>query len=605
MWAGFGRNLMGSIAAAALAAALPLPAAAQGPATAATAQPGRDQALLNGVIDEYWAYTLAQNPVLASSIGIDDYAGKVSDYSLEAADRQAAQAQLFLTRLNAVQAEALDDEGQVNLTILQRMLSEQIEGNGFGQRVVNFTSYSSWHQNFASMAGNAPFRTKADYRSYIDRLAQYPAINAQSIAVANAAIKGGYTQPCVTLNGFEGTITGLITEDPAQSRFYEPFTRPRPSTIAKADYAALGREAAAVIQSKIYPALQQQRDWYVRDYAPACSKAIGVSAQPGGAAYYAFRIREMTTTDMSADAIHQLGLREVKRIRAEMEKVATDAGYPSREAFIAQLRTDPQYYAPNAEALMEKNARQAKTIDGKLPGLFGRLPRLPYGLKEIPAETAEGTTTAYYSPGSPEIGVSGTYYVNTSKLDQRPYWEIPALTAHESVPGHHLQIALQQELDMPEFRKQLAFFTAFVEGWGLYSERLGIEMGLYDTPAKDMGRLSYEMWRASRLVVDTGIHSRGWSKEQAVQFMTDNTALSAANIDAEVNRYISWPGQALAYKIGELKIRELRGRAEQKLGDRFDLRAFHDIVLGQGAVPLDLLERRVDGWIARQGKAAS
>ena len=284
-----------------------------------------------------------------------------------------------------------------------------------------------------------------------------------------------------------------------------------------------------------------------------------------------------------------------------MDKVASDAGYASREAFIEQLRTDPQYYASSPEQLMEKSARQAKTNDGKLPGLFGRLPRLTYGIKEIPAETAEGTTTAYYSPGSPEIGVAGHYYVNTSKLDQRPFWEIPALTSHEAVPGHHLQIALQQELDLPEFRKHLAFFTAFVEGWGLYSERLGIEMGIYDTPAKDMGRLSYEMWRACRLVVDTGIHSKGWSKEKAVRFMTDNSALSAANIDAEVNRYISWPGQALAYKIGELKIRELRARAEEKLGDRFDLRAFHDVVLDQGAVPLDLLEQRVDSWIAAQG----
>ena len=597
------RNLFGSIAAAALVVSLQAPLAAQQSSGALAAEPNQDQAILNDVMDGYWAYVLEQNPVLASSVGVDDYARQVGDYSLEAADRQAAQAQRFLDRLKTIDSSALDDNGQVNLAILQRMLGEQIESNRFGQRVVNFTSYSSWHQNFAGMANNLPFRTKADYRSYIDRLAQFPAINAQSIAVANQAIAGGYTQPCVTLQGFEGTITGLITEDPAESRFYEPFTRPRPSTISEADFAALGREAAEVIQAKIYPALAEQRDWYVRDYAPACAQAIGVSGQPGGADYYAFRIREMTTTDMSADEIHQLGLSEVARIRSEMESVAKAAGYASREAFIAHLRTDPQYYADDAETLMEKNARQAKTIDGKLPGLFGRLPRLPYGLREIPAETAEGTTTAYYNPGSPEIGVSGTYYVNTSKLDQRPYWEIPALTAHESVPGHHLQIALQQELDMPEFRKQLAFFTAFVEGWGLYSERLGIEMGIYDTAAKDMGRLSYEMWRACRLVVDTGIHSKGWSKDRAVAFMTDNSALTAANIDAEVNRYISWPGQALAYKIGELKIRALRSRAEETLGDRFDLRAFHDVVLGQGAVPLDLLERRIDSWIAQEKQA--
>ena len=280
-----------------------------------------------------------------------------------------------------------------------------------------------------------------------------------------------------------------------------------------------------------------------------------------------------------------------------MVTVATNAGYPSREAMIANLRSDPKYFAKTPEALMAAASRMAKIIDGKMPQFFGKLPRLPYGVREIPKETAETTTTAYYSGGSPESGIAGNYYVNTSKLDQRPLWELPALTAHEGVPGHHNQIALQQELTLPPFRKYAAGFTAFVEGWGLYSEHLGIEMGLYDTPEKNMGRLSYEMWRACRLVVDTGMHTKGWSKAQAIAFMKDNTALSDANIEAEVNRYISWPGQALAYKIGELKIRELRARAEAKLGAKFDLRRFHDAVLGQGPVPLDVLERQVDDWI--------
>lgn len=303
---------------------------------------------------------------------------------------------------------------------------------------------------------------------------------------------------------------------------------------------------------------------------------------------------------MSADEIHAIGLKEVARIRAEMVAVATKAGYPTREAFIEHLRTDPQYYAKTPEELMEKVARLTKAIDGKMPSLFGRLPRLPYGLKQIPAETADGTTTAYYNPGSPQIGLSGTYFVNTSKLNQRPFWEIPALSLHEAVPGHHHQIALQQELPLSDFRKHGVFYTAFVEGWGLYSEGLGVEMGLYDTPAKDMGRLSYEMWRACRLVVDTGIHAKGWSKRKAIDFMTDNSALSAANIEAEVNRYISWPGQALAYKLGELRIRELRARATKELGAKFDLAAFHDAVLGQGAVPLDVLEAQIKDWIVTQ-----
>jgi uncharacterized protein (DUF885 family) len=283
-----------------------------------------------------------------------------------------------------------------------------------------------------------------------------------------------------------------------------------------------------------------------------------------------------------------------------MDQVAHDAGYPSRQAMVAKMRSDPKYYAKRPEELMAAAALVAKTNDGKMPTLFGRLPRLPYGVKPIPLAEAEGNTTAYYVQGSPDAGVAGTYFVNTTHLEQRPLWELPALTSHEAVPGHHNQISLQQELEIPTWRKYNAFFTAFVEGWGLYSERLGIDMGIYDTPEKNMGRLSYEMWRACRLVVDTGIHAKHWSKEQAVAFMKENTALTDANIDAEVNRYISNPGQALAYKLGELKIRELRTKAEKELGPKFDIRRFHDAVLGQGSVPLDALEAQVDAWIARE-----
>ena len=434
-------------------------------------------------------------------------------------------------------------------------------------------------------------------KGYNARLKQYARVNDQSIAVADVAIKSKYTLPCEVLSGYEKGITGLVTKDERESRYFQPYAGKRPDKVSEEDWSALSSQAIAAIRSIINPALQKHLDWYAKSYKPACAKAPGVSAQPGGMDYYNFRIRQETTTDLNAEQIHAIGLKEVARIRAEMVEVARRAGYGSREAFIQHLRTDPQYYAKTPEELMEKVSRVTKIIDGKMPSLFHRLPRLPYGLKEIPAEIAEGTTTAYYGPGSPAIGVSGTYYVNTSKLDQRPLWEVPALSVHEAVPGHHHQIALQQELELSDFRKNGAFFTAFVEGWGLYSERLGIEMGLYDTPAKDMGRLSYEMWRATRLVVDTGIHAKGWSKAQAVAFMTDNTALSAANIEAEVNRYMSWPGQALAYKLGELKIRELRELASKELAAKFDLAAFHDTVLGQGAVPLDVLEAMVKDWI--------
>ncbi|WP_397603705.1 DUF885 domain-containing protein [Sphingorhabdus sp.] len=555
---------------------------------------------LAALVDDVWATALKEAPVYASALGVNDYANELGDYTLAAQDRRAADAAKFLTRLNAIAANALSAASKVEAGILRRSLVSTIEGNQFGQRAINFTTYSSWHQQLASMSRNLPFKTKADFESYNARLAQYGRVNDENIAVANVAIKGKFTQPCETLTGFEGTVSGLIASDIRRSRFYGPYAAKRPDSISESDFAALAASAEATIRNVIHPALNTQLAWYTASYKPACAKAPGVSAQPDGAAYYAFRIREETTTNLTAEQIHQIGLSEVARIRAEMVDVAKKAGYPSREAFIEHLRTDPQYYAKTPEELMEKVARVTKIIDGKMPSLFGRLPRLPYGIKEIPAETAEGTTTAYYNPGSPEIGISGTYFVNTSKLNQRPFWEIPALSVHEAVPGHHHQIALQQELPLSDFRKYGASFTAFTEGWGLYSERLGIEMGLYDTPAKDMGRLSYEMWRACRLVVDTGIHAKGWSKQQAIAFMTDNSALSAANIEAEVNRYISWPGQALAYKLGELKIRELRNMANKELGPKFDLAAFHDAVLGQGSVPLDVLEQQIKDWVAAE-----
>ncbi|MEQ1551178.1 DUF885 domain-containing protein [Sphingorhabdus sp.] len=561
-----------------------------------------DGAKVKALVDEYWAMVMKESPIYASSLGIDNYATEVGDYSLAGRDRYANASAAILKKVEKIDASQLTSTGKIEYGILKRTLEENVEANRYGQRSINFSTYSGWHQSFAGMADNLPFRNKADYESYNARLKQYGTVNDQSLAVANEALKGKYVLPCVVLNGYEKGIKGLIVADAdiRQSRYMSPYHRRRPESMSETEFNSLATEAGATIATFIHPALQKHLDWFAKSYKPNCAKAPGVSAQPGGMDYYNFRIRQETTTNLNAEQIHQLGLKEVARIRAEMVEVATKAGYESREAFIQHLRTDPQYYAKTPEELMEKVARVNKIIDGKMPGLFHLLPRLPYGIKEIPAEIAEGTTTAYYNPGSPAIGVAGFYYVNTSKLDQRPFWEIPSLSVHEAVPGHHHQIAIQQELELSDFRKNGVFFTAFTEGWGLYSERLGTEMGLYDTPAKDMGRLSYEMWRACRLVVDTGIHAKGWSKEQAIAFMTDNSALSAANIEAEVNRYISWPGQALAYKMGELKIRELRELASKELGSKFDLASFHDTVLGQGSVPLNVLEDMVKDWIAAE-----
>jgi uncharacterized protein (DUF885 family) len=564
---------------------------------AAHADAGSD---LKTLVDSYWSDVLKEAPIYASSLGVDTYANEAGDYTLAAQDRQAASATAFLKKLRAIPATVLTPAQRVEHGILERTLRETIEGNGYGQRSINFTNRSGWHQNFADMANNLPFKTPADFQSYNNRLKQYARVNDESIAVANIAIKGKYTLPCVSLDGYEKSISGLIATDERQSRFFAPYAGKRPDGVSEEAFNGYAAQAIATINAVINPALKKHLDWYLKSYKPACAKAPGVSAQAGGATYYNFRIRQQTTTNLTAEQIHAIGLSEVKRIRGHMVDIATKAGYPTREAFIAELRTNPKYYAKTPEELMEKVARVTKIIDGKMPTLFHKLPRLPYGIKEIPAETAEGTTTAYYQPGSPNIGVAGNYYVNTSKLDQRPFWEIPALSLHEAVPGHHHQIALNQELPLSEFRKNGVGFTAFVEGWGLYSESLGIEMGLYDTPEKNMGRLSYEMWRACRLVVDTGIHAKGWTKEQAIAFMKDNTALSDANIEAEVNRYISWPGQALAYKLGELKIKELRSFSSEELGAKFDLAAFHDIVIGQGAVPLDVLEMQVKDWVSEQ-----
>jgi uncharacterized protein (DUF885 family) len=557
--------------------------------------------MLRKVVNDHWANVLEQSPETASSLGKDGYADAVSDYSMLAMDRFAERSRGLLNRLSRIPIATLSPADTIEYGILKRTLEEHVEANTYGQRVMNFSTYAGWHQSFASMADNSPFRNKADFESYNGRLKQYAKMNDDAIAVANAAIKGKYTLPCEVLDGYSKGISGLMKTDERQSRYFEPYnSRKRPDNISEEDWNALSSQAVATIKNVINPALQKHLDWYAKSYQPACAKKPGISEQRGGAAYYNFQVRRQTTTQMTAEQIHTLGLSEVARIRAEMVEVAKKAGYDNREAFIKEMRTNPKYFAKSTEELMEKVSRITKIIDGKMPTLFHRLPKLPYGLKEIPAEIAEGTTTAYYSPGSPAVGIAGFYYVNTSKLDQRPLWEIPALSVHEAVPGHHHQIALQQELPLSEFRKHGAFFTAFVEGWALYSERLGIEMELYDTPEKDMGRLSYEMWRATRLVVDTGLHAKGWNKAQAMQFMKDNTALTDANIEAEVNRYISWPGQALAYKIGELKIRELRGLAEKELGEKFDLAAFHDTVLGQGAMPLDLLEKMVKDWINAQ-----
>ena len=547
-----------------------------------------------------WQDQLDNSPILATRIGDRRGDGKLGEAGLEAYAKSVDEASAFLAQIDAIDADTLPLELAVDHAIIRSSLADTVDGAKHQQSwLINFTNRGGWFTGFASLPNRSPFFTVSDYESYISRLEGFVEVNNESISTARRAVAAGYTQACEPMEGFEDRIAQYVVEDAESSSFWKPFAEDRPSAIGAEEWEALKMRAKAAIEKAVIPGYRDFLDFYTADYAPNCRTGTpGILATDGGADYYAYRVRSFTTTDMTPDEVHNLGLSEVARIRAEMALVASEAGFETREEFVEHLRTDPQYYMTDADEYVAYAQALAKEIDGHMPKLFGTLPRQPYTVLPIPAAQAPGNTTAYYEPGSLDTGQAGIYRINTTELDQRPLWELPALGVHEAVPGHHHQIALQQELDIHPLRANGTYFTAFVEGWGLYSERLGIEMGLYDTPAKQMGRLSYEMWRATRLVVDTGIHSKGWSKARAVNFMLDNTALSPANIDAEVNRYITWPGQALAYKIGELKIRELRSAAEAELGADFDLRSFHDVVLENGSVPLNVLEAHVRRWIA-------
>lgn len=549
--------------------------------------------------EEVWEATLDSSPTLATGIGDRRGDGKLGDLSLNAYERQVEQARAYLARLNAIDEIQLPTDLQIDYAVLKSSFEDAIAASVHDHtKYVMFTNRGGFTGAVASLPNRSPFFTLADYQSYVDRLGAYAQVSADGIARSREGVKRGLTQPCEPMKGYERRIEAQISDDYKDSPFWKPFEGDRPASISAEDWENLKDQASVAIEEAVFPSLRDFVTFYKEEYEPNCRTGTpGVMATPGGQEYYAYRVKSFTTTDMTPDEVHNLGLSEVARIRAEMVEVAKEAGFDSREAFIEHLRTDPKYYMTDADEYLEYTQALAKHIDGFMPKLFGKLPRNPYTVSPIPLANAIGNTTAYYEPGSLEVGRAGVYRLNTTELDQRPLWELPALGVHEAVPGHHHQISLQQELDIHPLRANGTFFTAFVEGWGLYSERLGIEMGLYDTPAKQMGRLSYEMWRATRLVVDTGLHSKGWSKQQAVDFMTDNTALSAANIDAEVNRYMTWPGQALAYKVGELKIRELRTRAEEALGADFDLRDFHDTVLENGSIPLSVLEEHVDRWI--------
>jgi uncharacterized protein (DUF885 family) len=565
-------------------------------ASGAAAQGGDS---LEAILKDHWAWRLERDPVRATTLGVRAYDDKLQDMSLASYDAGIAAQRAFIARLDALPDAALSADDRLNRDLLRLSLANEVEGAEYGQRFMAITNRSGPHTQIAGLPDDLPFFTRADYESYVARLNAAPGYVDGVIERLKGGIASGWVQPCAPMTGYEKSIAFHVVDSPEKSALYAPF-KTRPATISAADWKKLTAAGAKAISEKAVPAIAKFGRFYESEYKPACRADIAASKLPGGPAYYAYRARVFTTTTRTPDEIHKLGLAEVARIRKEMDAVVRAAKFDGDfKAFQQFLRSDPRFYAKTADELMEKNAIVAKRIDGELPRLFTRIPRMPYTLKEIPADIAEGTTTAYYEAPSGDGSRAGVYRVNTSKLDTRPLYEIEALTLHEAVPGHHFQIALAQELDLPEFRRY-GGVTAFSEGWGLYAESLGLDVGFYQDPYSNFGRLSYEMWRACRLVVDTGMHAMGWSRDQAIKYMKTNTALSEHNIKAEIDRYIAWPGQALAYKSGELKIKELRARTEKSLGAKFDLRRFHDAVLENGAIPLSVLEAKIDNWIAAE-----
>ena len=574
-----------------------------GPATEDANQEANEVApkasALQPILDDHWAMVLRESPTFATSLGVRDYDEELGDPSLAAYEAGIEERRAILARLAALDDAGLSEDDRLNRDLLMLDLRREIEGSEYGGRYMLVTNRGGPHLSLTGMPDRLPFRSEADYESYVARLGAMPAYMAAATDRLRAGLDAGWVQPCAPMAGYEDSISVHLVAEADDSVFMDPFEE-RPAGVSEAAFGGYERRARERVAADVLPALQSFLTFYETEYAPACREEVGTSSMPGGEDYYAHRVRLFTTVeDATPDSVHETGLAEVARIRAEMEAIAAGEGFDDLASFQSYLRSDPRFYPKTGEERMAVASTIAKRMDGQLVNLFTVLPRMPYDIRPIPEDIAEKTTTAYYSRPAGDGSRAGTYWLNLTKLDTRPLYELEALTLHEAVPGHHFQIALAQELDLPNFRRY-GGFTAFVEGWGLYSERLGAEVGFYDTPYTKFGQLSYEMWRACRLVVDTGMHAKGWTRQEAIDFMLANSGLSENNITTEVDRYITWPGQALAYKTGELKIRELRARAEDALGADFDVRLFHDAVLELGAVPLSVLETHIDAWIEEQ-----
>jgi uncharacterized protein (DUF885 family) len=518
------------------------------------------------------------------------------DLSPQALEKKYQERLAIASVFEAINQDALSDDNQINYSIIKAQLDNNIANYHFKSHYMPFKSESGFHSNLNFVINNTKFRKEKDIELYLNKLSALPEYFDQNIYWMQQGLATGITQPQAVLVGYEQSILAFIPEHIKDSEFLKPFTTASNLINAKV-LDDKKQQLITILEAQVIPAYQGYYEFFTQEYFPKARKSIGVSETPNGNEFYSNRVKHYTTTDMTPEQIHVLGLSEVKRIRQEMAEIIAKTGFEgSFTEFTHFLRTDPQFYAKTPLALIKEASYIAKQMDAKLPTLFKHLPRSPYGVAPVPESIAPKYTTGRYIRAQND-SQPGYYWVNTYALDKRPLYVLPALTLHEGVPGHHLQISLNSELDnLPSYR-QNAYISAFGEGWGLYAEWLGIEAGIYKDHYSNFGRLTYEMWRAARLVVDTGMHVKGWSRDRAINFMTDNTALSTHNVTTEIDRYISWAGQALSYKIGEITIRNLRKKTEAKLGKNFDVREFHHQILKNGSVPLQVLEDQINAYI--------
>ena len=562
-----------------------------------------DNERLQALFKVEWSYTLSVAPEFATYIGAPGYETKWTDLTVAAIKERKRLAGRPLAVLATIERAALSASDRVSYDLFKRQLEEAVEGARFPAELVQITQLNGVHQDAAQVFATMPTGSVAQLEAQVARLRVLPQQIDQVIALLADGLSRGVTPPQITLRDVPQQVLNQIPADPLRSPLLGGFTRPGPG-VSGEEAARLKAEAVQAYTVEVKPAFERLHAFLAEKYLPGARTTTAASALPDGRSWYAWRVKTETSTDLTPQQIHDIGLAEVKRIRAEMDRVKTETGFKGTLAdFFEFLRTDPKFFFTDKEELLRAYRDIAKRADPQLIKLFRTLPRTPYGVLPVPSYAEKSQTTAYYYPGAAESGRAGYFFANTYALATRPKWEMEALTLHEAVPGHHLQISIAQELgSLPDFRRW-GGYTAFVEGWGLYSESLGEEMGFYTDPYAKFGQLTYEMWRAVRLVVDTGMHALGWSRAQAIDFFKDNAGKSEHDIVVEVDRYIVWPGQALAYKLGELKIKELRAFATKELGVKFDVRAFHDEVLRHGAVPLSVLEGNIRDWVATQKRS--